>query len=80
MMMNQVEKDIVERFGGKADGEGVNIYVAFSHNEDVAKEFVKEIKERFPKSDPLANALSLSVSCHIGPGAIAIACSKVEKY
>jgi len=80
MMMNQVEKDIVERFGGKADGEGVNIYVAFSHNEDVAKEFVKEIKERFPKSDPIANALSLSVSCHIGPGAIAIACSKVEKY
>ena len=80
MMLAQIEKDMTERFGGSPEGEGVNIYVAYSHNEDVANEFVKEIKERFPKTNPTAYALSLSVSCHIGPGALAVACTKNEKY
>ena len=80
MMLAQIEKDITERFGGTSDGEGVSVFMAYSHNEDVANEFLNEIKERFPKTNPTAYALSLSVSCHIGPGALAVACTKNEKY
>jgi DegV family protein with EDD domain len=80
MMLAQVEKDITERFGGTTDGEGISLFVAYTYNKDAADEFVKEIKERFPKTNPFANALSLSVSCHIGPGALAVACTKNEKY
>ena len=32
-------------------------------------------EEQFPKHEIIMNPLSLSVSCHIGPGALAIACS-----
>ena len=80
MMMNQMAKDIVGRFGGTDSGKGVNLYVAYSHDKAAADDFVADIKERFPDADPTAYALSLSVSCHIGPGSLAIACSKKESY
>ena len=40
------------------------------------EEFKKEVQEAFPNHEITMNPLSLSVACHIGPGAIAIACSK----
>jgi len=40
-------------------------------------EFKKELEEVFPKTGEIyVDNLSLSVSCHIGPGALAIACTK----
>ncbi len=80
MMMNQIARDITSRFDGNENGGGVNLYVAYSYDRDSAETFVKEIKERFPETSPEAYALSLSVSCHIGPGALAVAASKTEKY
>ena len=42
-----------------------------------ALEFKKELMELFPKAgDIYVDHLSLSVSCHIGPGALAVACTK----
>ena len=41
-----------------------------------AEKFKEEILEEFPGFDIHIDPLSLSVSCHIGPGALAIACSK----
>lgn len=80
MMMNQIAKDIKDRFGGDDRGRGVKLYVAYTYNRDTAEEFVQDIKNRFPETDPEAYALSLSVSCHIGPGALAVGCSKIESY
>ncbi|MBO4905182.1 MAG: DegV family protein [Lachnospiraceae bacterium] len=80
MMMNQIAKDITERFGGSDDGSGVRLFIAYTHNRDVAEEFAKEVKTRFPKAAPECYALSLSVSCHIGPGSLALACSRIESY
>ena len=80
MMINQIAKDIKERFAGEDEGAGVRLDVAYTYNRDVAEDFVKEIRARFPKSDPGCFALSLSVSCHIGPGALAVGCSKNEVY
>ncbi len=80
MMINQIAKDIKERFAGDDEGAGVRLDVAYTYNRDAAEDFVKEICARFPKSDPECFALSLSVSCHIGPGALAIGCCKTEEY
>lgn len=77
VMIDQARKDIDERFGGTETGEGVYISVAYTYNEENAVAFVKEIKETFPDATlSFVNKLSLSVSCHIGPGALAIAITK----
>ena len=44
-------------------------YDAFDHT-------VSEYKEEFPGYDVHIDPLSLSVACHIGPGALALACCK----
>ena len=50
--------------------------IMFSSNDTPAEEFKKEVQEAFPNHEIVLNPLSLSVSCHIGPGALAVACSK----
>ncbi len=80
MMINQIANDIKNRFGGDDDGSGVRLFVAYTHNKDVADEFVSDVSSRFPACSVESYPLSLSVSCHIGPGALAIGCSKIETY
>ena len=79
-MMNQIAKDIKDRFGGDDNGKGVRVDLAYTYNKDLADEFAREVRNRFPECEPVCHALSLSVSCHIGPGALALACSKIESY
>lgn len=71
-MLDAMEKDIKERFAGKE----VHLEGAYTCSEEEAMEWKREIEERFPGYDVVMDKLSLSVSCHIGPGSIAIACSK----
>ena len=74
VMIDQARKDIVERFGGTETGAGVYLAVAYTYNEENAIAFVEEINETFPDATfTFMDKLSLSVSCHIGPGALAIA-------
>ena len=76
-MINAMENDIKERFGGLDNIDNIHIEVAHTANEEAAREFVEELREHFGvKEKIICNPLSLSVSCHIGPGALAIACSK----
>lgn len=71
-MLDAMEKDIKERFAGKE----VHLEGAYTCSNEMAQEWKQEIAERLPGYDIVMDRLSLSVSCHIGPGAIAIACSK----
>lgn len=76
-MLNAMETDIKERFGGMENMDHIHIEVAHTANEEAAKEFEEELREHFGvKNEIICNPLSLSVSCHIGPGALAVACSK----
>lgn len=76
MMINAVKNDIVNRFGGFTDEKGVWLQIAYSHDRDAALEFKKEVEWEFPGYDIHMDPLSLSVSCHIGPGSVALACCK----
>ncbi len=73
IMLDAVEKDINERFGGAK----VNLQGAYTCSEEEAEFWKREIEARFPEYTVDMDKLSLSVSCHIGPGSIAIACTKV---
>ena len=75
MMVDAMRNDFDHRFN---DPEGKNIYLemAYTHNLEDAEAFKKEVEAEFPGMEIVLNPLSLSVSCHIGPGALAVACSK----
>ena len=73
-MLSAMEEDIQIRFGGV---ENVHLEVAHTNNEKAALEFRDMIRERFGVEEVVMDPLSLSVSCHIGSGALAIACSKI---
>ena len=77
MMVAAITKDLEERFGDRT-GKNVHLAVAHTDNQEEADEFAKELRELFPATGEIVIApLSLSVSCHIGPGSLAVACSKV---
>ena len=78
MMMTAIDNDIKNRFGG--DYNDIHFAVAHTQNETAANALAEELKEAYPGIDIVINPLSLSVSCHIGPGALAIAICKKMKY
>lgn len=73
MMINAIKNDIETRFGGAA---GVSLQIAYTYDLDTALAFKKEVENEFPGHEIIVNPLSLSVACHIGPGALAVACTK----
>ena len=75
MMIDAMKKDFTERFDD-AEGKNMHLEVAYTYDLEAAEAFKAEVQEAFPGMDIVMNPLSLSVSCHIGPGALAIACSK----
>ncbi len=77
IMVAAMMKDLEERFGD-AQARNMHLQIAHTENEEAALEWKKELEELFPNTGVIVvDPLSLSVSCHIGPGALAIACSKV---
>ena len=75
-MITAIQNDFVNRFGSSQKGENMNIEVAYSGSDDEARIFYDEVKAIFPEHDIIVKPLSLSVACHIGPGAVALACVK----
>ena len=75
MMISAAKNDIKNRLGD--DNSKIHVAVAHSNNEEEAKKFLEEIKKEIPNAkDYYIDHLSLSVSCHIGPGSLAIALCK----
>ena len=69
-MINAVKSDIEKRFG--ADEKKVTIAIAHTHNEKEAYAFRDEVLDIFGEREIVVDPLSLSVACHIGPGALAL--------
>ena len=74
VMINAVKNDIETRFGG--DEENVWLSIAHTANLAAAQAYREEVLAHFPGHDINIDALSLSVSCHIGPGALALTVTK----
>lgn len=78
VMINAVKKDLETRFAEQLKNGKVNVSVAYTYNKDLGEEFKKEIETALPNIKIVwVDHLSLSVSCHIGPNALAVAISSI---
>ena len=79
IMIEAMKKDFRERFHDES-GESIHLEMSYTHDLEAANAFKEEVQAAFPGCEILMQPLSLSISCHIGPGALAIACSKKIEY
>ena len=75
LMIEAMKHDFAERFHDP-EGKSMHLEMAYTYDLDAAEAFKQEVQEAFPGLEIDMDPLSLSVSCHIGPGALAVACSK----
>ena len=76
IMIEAIKNDFVKRFGDES-GESMHLFVAYTKDERTALDFKSQIETALPGCEvEVVDPLSLSVACHIGPGALAVACSK----
>ncbi len=75
IMINAISNDMQNRFGG-ISAETVRLHIAHTERKAEAEQLGTELAGIFPGIDINIDRLSLSVACHIGPGALAVACSK----
>ena len=76
-MLKAIETDLKERFKGKEDQ--LTLGVVCTCGKEDAAEWKEEIHTMFPQFEIMEAPLSLSVACHIGPGAMAVTCTKKVK-
>lgn len=79
LMVNAVKKNIQENLGEIPVADAKNapwIAMAHTQNEEEAKLWREELQEEFPGYEIHIDPLSLSIACHIGPGALALTWTK----
>ena len=78
LMIEAIHNDCTKRFGSDETGSHMWIHMAYTGTDTTAiHEFREEVAAEFPNHDIIVNPLSLSVACHIGPGALAVTCTKM---
>ncbi len=76
VMLDALKKDMETR----VIPENAEIAVAHTKNPEEAEKIKEEILSLYPGREVIVDALSLSVSCHIGPGSLAVAwCEKTPE-
>ena len=76
IMISAVKNDIEKRFFNQFESGNLNISVAYTFDKNEALIFKQELESAIPNCKiTWVDPLSLSVSCHIGPNALAVAIS-----
>ncbi len=75
IMIDAIKADIKDYLKDESL-ENTRISIAHTNNEEAAIAFRDELLEIFPGKEIWIDPLALSVSCHIGPGALAVTCTK----
>ena len=77
-MIEAVKKDFETRFKDFVKKGRMRLYIAHTNCQEKAQAFAEEVRKAIPNV-PLTyiDPLSLSVACHIGDGALAVATSRV---
>ena len=79
IMLDAIHKDIETRMGGEVNMDNLHIAAAYTPGEGV-EQWLEEIRREFPYKEIIVDPLSLSISCHIGPGALAVTVTKKTEY
>lgn len=81
IMLNAIHNDMENRFGGINEKKAIWLQIAHTDNEAAALALKEELENLYPGYPIQTEPLSLSIACHIGPGALAVACcKKLEIY
>ena len=75
VMLKAMDDDLNGRFERAYKAGRVYIQAAYAGNKEEAEEWAALVKATYPNLEFHMDPLSLSVACHIGYGAVAIACS-----
>ena len=75
-MIQTIQKVIDTEFSDCKGPENLYIDAAYTGNQEEANDWKRELEETFPEYDIYMAPLSLSVACHIGPGARAVTVTK----
>lgn len=77
-MLNALANALEERMD---DSKAYHTYLQIAHtcNEEAAEELKLQVEELYPGAQVHADPLSLSIGCHLGPGALAVACTRKLK-
>ena len=76
-MIEAAKHDLETRFKDLYERGEMKLAVAYTNCIDKANDFAQEIKNAIPTVDIISiDPLSLSVSCHIGSGALAVAVAR----
>lgn len=75
-MLDAMKKDVEGRFADYVAKGQLKLHIAYTTDEETAKQWMEEVQNAFPdltitRMDPL----SFSITCHTGPGVLAIAAS-----
>lgn len=76
IMLQAMKADLEGRFKEYVQRDLLCLEAAYTGNEEEALEWKKELESQFPGMLVYMAPLSLSVACHIGQGALAVAVSK----
>lgn len=81
VMLSAIQKELDNRLHD-SECRYTHLAIAHTQNEEAAEEFKKEVQAMYPHADVFVAPLSLSISCHIGPGSLAITATRkmVEEY
>ena len=74
-IINAIRSDLETRFADEWAAGRVYLEAAYTGNPEEAMDWKAELEAAFPGMKVHMDPLSLSVSCHIGPGALAAACT-----
>ena len=75
LMLNALHSDLEKRFGGASD-YNYKLFIAHTQNEAAAFALKNELALKYPEAEIYMDHLPLSISCHIGPGAIGVGCCR----
>lgn len=78
-MLEAMKHDFENRFADASGPEGMLLQAAYTAEPEEVAQWEAELREAFPGYELHIDPLSLSVACHIGPGALAVACTRKLK-
>ena len=79
-MINAIKKDLETTFNEYYKNGEMVLEIAHTNNLEEAEKFKQEVQRSFPDMKiTYVDPLSLSVACHIGPGSLAIATTRIAK-
>ena len=76
IMLTALARDLENPLRDK-EARHMHLQIAHTENYAAAEELRQELHELYPQAPIRMDPLSLSVACHIGPGSLAVACTKM---